>query len=118
MSVLDPNLRTRVEGALKRIAIVGVFCIVAVGPPAAGFAECCRVVKTDELTPSSNIRVCEVGPLRHCGELLFAGDLALGEDEPVCSEGRTIVYQEFNFTVGAFGPPTEALCLDGLDVEL
>jgi hypothetical protein len=83
----------------------------------AARAECCRVVKVDSETPDSTVRVCEVGPDRSCGALLYTGTLSLGASQNVCAEGSTIVYQELDPALGTYRDPVEAQC-NGADVEL
>ena len=80
-------------------------------------AQCCRIVKIDAETPPAIVRVCEVGPQRSCGAVLFYGTFELGTDRNVCAAGSTIVYQELDPVGGVFGPSVEARC-DGGDVEL
>jgi hypothetical protein len=45
------------------------------------------------------------------------GTLALGDAHSVCVSAQTLVYQEYDTTLNAYGPPTQAVC-DGADVEL
>jgi len=80
-------------------------------------AACCRLVKLDRETPSSQVRVCDPNPDGGCGRVLFAGTLALGETHSVCAGAGTLIYQEFDASLEAYGPFTEAVC-DGGDVEL
>ena len=80
-------------------------------------AGCCRVIKVDPETPPVQVRVCEPQGSGECGNVLFLGTLALGESENVCSAAPTVVYEEYDDALAAFGPPTVAVC-DGGDVEL
>jgi hypothetical protein len=100
---------------VRALAILAglIFSIVA----AEARAGCCRVVKVDPETPPVQVRVCEPQVSGECGNLLFLGTLALGESENVCSAAPTVVYQEYDDLLAAFGPPTVAVC-DGGDVEL
>lgn len=80
-------------------------------------AECCRVVRVDANSSSTNVRVCEPGPAHSCGAPLFTGSLALGQAQDICAAGGTIVYQEYDPAQGSYADPVEARC-DGGDVEL
>ena len=62
------------------------------------------------------LRVCEPDAAGACGNLLFAGPLAVGDSQAVCSAQSTLVYQEAP-PGSPFGPLVEAVC-DGEDVEI
>ena len=100
---------------MRALAILGGLIIVLVAGEAR--AGCCRVIKVDPETPPVQVRVCEPQGSGECENLLFLGTLALGESENVCSAAPTVVYQEYDGVLAAFGPPTVAIC-DGGDVEL
>lgn len=99
-----------------RSASLVMFVVAALSGPAG--AACCRVVKADAETQSSQVRVCTPGPAHSCDAELFTGTLSLGQGHDVCVEtGSTIVYQEFDAAQGVYADPIEARC-DGGDVEL
>jgi len=95
------------------LILPGLIFVLVAGEARAG---CCRVIKVDPETPPVQVRVCEPQGSGECGNLLFQGTLALGESENVCSAAPTVVYEEYDDVLAAFGPPTVALC-DGGDVE-
>jgi hypothetical protein len=103
------------EAAMTRWTLLSVLALVAISSRAS--AECCRVIKTDNESPPSNVRICEPAPAQSCGAELFAGTLALGQSHEVCATGDTLVYQELDPATGAYGDPVVARC-DGSDVEL
>lgn len=80
-------------------------------------AGCCRVRRVDPGTPTGTVRVCEPDGNGGCGTVLFEGTLALGDVQNICVSAQTVVYQEYDTTLSAYGPPTQAVC-DGADVEL
>lgn len=99
-------------GWLWVLVVVGV---VAAATPA--HAGCCRVTRIDPDSPAPNVRVCEPAAAGVCGAVLFEGALPLGGGHNVCAGGNTIVYQEYDASRAAYGPPTTAVC-EGADVEL
>jgi hypothetical protein len=80
-------------------------------------AGCCRVKRVDASTTTGTVRVCEPDGKGGCGAVLFEGPLALGDAQHVCVTGQTVVYQEYDTTLNAYAPSTQAVC-DGADVEL
>jgi len=104
--------RTIVSAGLT--LLIASLALTSASPARAG---CCRVVKVDELTPSTVLKVCEPDASGECGGLLFSGPLALGEWQEVCTESPTLVYAEWDPLIDAFGPPVEARC-EGADVEI
>ena len=84
---------------------------------APAYAGCCQLTRTDAETPTGTVRACEPDASGGCGTVLFEGVLALGDTQSVCTAGITLVYQEFDTTAGAYGPPTQAVC-DGTEVQL
>ena len=79
-------------------------------------AGCCNVRKIDPTLPTVTLRVCAPDAAGACGSLLFAGPLAVGESQAVCSADDTVVYQEAA-PGGSFGAFVEAVCV-GMDVEI
>ena len=100
--------------AVPTVVLSGLFVLVASGQARAG---CCSLVKVDSETPTVTVRACEPDGSGACGNVLFEGALALGEEAPVCSATDTIVYQEWDDILAAFAPPVEAVC-EGGDVEI
>jgi hypothetical protein len=100
--------------AVPTAVLSGLFVLVAAGQARAG---CCRLVKVDSETPAVAVRACESDSSGACGNVLFEGVLALGEEAPLCSATDTIVYQEWDELLAAFAPPVEAVC-EGGDVEI
>ncbi len=90
---------------------------VLAGVPVSADAGCCTVVQVGAEDASSVVRVCEDTGNGSCGALLFAGPLALGESQAVCSSQPTVLYQEFDDATQQFAPPVEAVC-DGTPVEI
>lgn len=100
--------------AVPTAVLSGLFVLVAAGQARAG---CCRVIKVDSETAAVTVRACEPDGAGACGNVLFEGPLALGEEASVCSATDTIVYQEWDELLAAFAPPVEAVC-EGGDVEI
>lgn len=80
-------------------------------------AGCCTLRKIDAETASVLVRACEPDPDGACGNLLFLGTLSVGDGQFLCGESDTLVYQEWDADLEAYGPPTEAVCT-GRDVEI
>jgi hypothetical protein len=82
----------------------------------AARAGCCQLVRVD---PPENpmVRVCENDGAGGCGTVLFEGDLTANASQPVCTEGPTLVYQEWETASASFSAPVVARCEDA-DVEL
>lgn len=93
------------------VGLVGLLLV-----PVASSA-CCRLVKIDDEMSSSQILACEPDASGGCGELIFAGTLAIGEEQVVCASTGRIVYQEYDEALADYQPPVEAVCDDN-DVEL
>jgi hypothetical protein len=84
--------------------------------PDAASAACCVLAKIDgEFVPAS-VRVCTDGG-GACASVLYEGPLPLGTAREVCTEGTTVVYQEWDASLAGLGPVTTAVC-DGGAVEL
>jgi hypothetical protein len=79
-------------------------------------ASCCNLVKVDAEVPISSLRVCEPDTESACGVVLFEGSFTLGESQQVCTPEPTVVYEEGDGALGAFGFPVTAVC-DGGDIE-
>lgn len=100
---------------MRTVAMLAVLAALLTAVPAS--ADCCRLVKVDDGIPSSQIRACEPDAAAECGELLFAGTLAVGESQEICVGARILVYEEYDAALAAYQPPVEAVC-DANDVEL
>lgn len=86
---------------------------------ASARADCCLVAKVDAESPAIPVRVCTPDAAGDaCGQELFLGTLELGESQEVCPPAATLVYQEWDATLEAFGPPVVAVCNADVDVEL
>ena len=95
-----------------------LFTLIALlGAAPISAAECCRIVKVDADTPPVVLRVCTPDAAGACGTELFSGTLVLGEQELVCSQTSTIVYQKYDAGTGAFKAPVRAAC-NGADVQI
>ncbi len=107
-----------VDVIMRRVVTVTAVLAVGCGALAVeAHAGCCRVTRVDTQAPSGQVRVCAPDASGGCGTVLFEGSLALGDGREVCVAGQTVVYQEYDTTLGAYAPPTRAVC-DGTDVEL
>ena len=100
--------------AVPTAALTGVIVLFVGGQARAG---CCRLVKVDSEAPAVTVRACEPDGSGACGNVLFEGSLALGDEASVCRATDTIVYQEWDELLAAFAPPVEAICERG-DVEI
>lgn len=70
------------------------------------------MLKVDPEVATTTVRVCEPDAAGACGNLLFMGPLSVGESQNVCTDGGTVVYEEWDDAMSAFGPPTSAVCED------
>lgn len=78
--------------------------------------ECCRLVKVDSETPAVTVQACTPDEANGCGDVLFVGELDLGESATVCAETEVVAYREYDAVVGDYGPFTLAICSG--DIEL
>jgi hypothetical protein len=99
----------------RGLLLISVLVAFSLGSEAK--AGCCDVVKLDPEAAPMTVRVCEPDAWGACATVLFEGDLALGGEAHVCTEGETVLYQERDVAGGEFGPPVTAVC-DGSDVEI
>jgi hypothetical protein len=97
---------------------IGAWVLTLVALPAnQAYAGCWRVTRVDPITPTGTVRVCKPDANGGCGTALFEGTLALGDARDVCVARQTPVCQEYDTSLNAYAPPTQAVC-DGADAEL
>ena len=102
---------------MRSVVCTLVVAVVGALTPVSARAGCCVVRKLDPTVPTITLRVCEPNAAGECGSLLFAGPLALGESQSVCSQQATLVYQEAAPSE-PFGPLVEAVCEPGREVAI
>jgi hypothetical protein len=100
---------------MRVIAPVLLLLTLLAEPARAG---CCAVVKRDTTAPTVAVRICEPDAEGGaCAEVLFEGELSVGQSQNVCAESGTVLYQERLPEAAEYDPLVTAVC-DGADVEI
>lgn len=103
------------ETRMRRLAL---FALLLALVPSGARAACCQLAKVEAEPAMTHVRVCEPATSSGCATWIFEGDVTFGTPHEVCAAGEAITYQELDPAQGSYGPPTEARCEEGRDVEL